>query len=409
MAVQAVTQTGRFTRTYVPNGVLGQGGFGRVYRARFLGHSCAVKVSSGTEATTAGADVFDRLQRLASPHVIRHYDYWLEEINQPFASEEALSVKSSPTQQDEGNDWKRQATDSTMLPISTEPHSTDSAFSCRWRSCGEPSLNEGAEVSAAGSDGFEWQEPPSQASVGHEGIGEAAAKATPTSAESSQMLCFVHMELSEGVSLQEWLHDPDTEIAEASKSLDGALGLGTQLLRGIDALHEAGIVHRDVKPANLLLEAETGCLRICDFGLSRIASGAVLEGTVRPDGETSKAGGGLFLVGSPGYAAPEQCTAVTAKPHPSADVYSAGVVLLEVMVAALGRAAGSPLWGTAMERAAALRSIRGSILESSPALLQVPTPVRSLISKMIDPNPAARPTACSALSELSNFVATRAA
>lgn len=88
-----------------------------------------------------------------------------------------------------------------------------------------------------------------------------------------------------------------------------------QLLQALHAVHAAGLVHRDVKPANLLLEA-TGHhrphLRLADFGVAAALGGPRL--TLTPGG-----------VGTPGFMAPEQLAG--AAPDPRQDLYAAGMVV----------------------------------------------------------------------------------
>jgi len=87
-------------------------------------------------------------------------------------------------------------------------------------------------------------------------------------------------------------------------------------------------------------------------------------------------------------------------PHPSADVFSAGVVLLELCVAALRRPSGAPIWSTVMERTAVLQAVGGNIIEQPPVLLALPAQLRALLRQMVDPRPSARPTAREALAAL---------
>ncbi|KAA1415491.1 serine/threonine protein kinase [Nocardioides humilatus] len=97
--------------------------------------------------------------------------------------------------------------------------------------------------------------------------------------------------------------------------------LADQTLQALEAVHAAGIVHRDVKPGNLLLEP-TGRgvphLRLTDFGIAVPTSEARLTHIA-------------MVIGTPGYMAPEQ--ALGADPAPSADIYALGMVMVEMLTA----------------------------------------------------------------------------
>jgi eukaryotic-like serine/threonine-protein kinase len=93
--------------------------------------------------------------------------------------------------------------------------------------------------------------------------------------------------------------------------------LGVQAARALHAAHEAGIVHRDVKPSNLLLDAE-GKLWVTDFGLARIRSDPHLTRT----GE---------LVGTMRYMSPEQAFGRSIEVDHRSDIYSLGATLYELM------------------------------------------------------------------------------
>jgi tetratricopeptide (TPR) repeat protein/DNA-directed RNA polymerase subunit RPC12/RpoP len=97
-----------------------------------------------------------------------------------------------------------------------------------------------------------------------------------------------------------------------------AAQLVSKMARGLAAAHALGIIHRDVKPANIILDAKTGDPRITDFGLARDASQSHTEMTRTGD-----------LLGTPSYMAPEALVgkrAVDAR----ADIYSLGVILYEL-------------------------------------------------------------------------------
>ncbi|MFZ1984097.1 MAG: DUF1566 domain-containing protein [Desulfatitalea sp.] len=101
---------------------------------------------------------------------------------------------------------------------------------------------------------------------------------------------------------------------------DKALYYVRQTLDGLACLHDAGIVHRDVKPFNLLV-TERDTIKICDFGLSKLRGEAF-------------AGPSHLNVGSPFYAAPEQEKAPDAA-APNADLYPLGVMLYRMLTGRL--------------------------------------------------------------------------
>ena len=120
---------------------------------------------------------------------------------------------------------------------------------------------------------------------------------------------YIVMELVDGESLAELVH------REGPLAPEQAVHLVLQACAGLEAAHQAGLVHRDVKPGNLLLSRD-GVLKIADFGIARAhdATRLTLTGTV---------------LGTAAYLAPEQALAeeVTA----AADVYALGAVLYELL------------------------------------------------------------------------------
>lgn len=108
---------------------------------------------------------------------------------------------------------------------------------------------------------------------------------------------------------------------------DAAVRLGRRLLRGLGAIHAAGIVHRDVKPQNILV-GDDGSLRVTDFGIARGPTGD----TLTDDGAT---------VGTAAYMAPEQ---IRGEPVSAAtDLYAIGVVLFELLTGRLPFAIEHPV------------------------------------------------------------------
>src|SRR5262249_17295221 len=76
---------------------------------------------------------------------------------------------------------------------------------------------------------------------------------------------FLPMELLQGESLDDWLK------RGKRPSTAQLLRLGREIARGLSAAHDKGLVHRDVKPGNIWLEAPTGRVKLLDFGLARPA------------------------------------------------------------------------------------------------------------------------------------------
>ncbi|MGW2034819.1 serine/threonine-protein kinase [Streptomyces sp. NPDC001811] len=123
---------------------------------------------------------------------------------------------------------------------------------------------------------------------------------------------YLVMELIEGPTLK-------TRIATGALTPGETAALGAGLARALAHAHDAGIVHRDVKPSNIILDT-SGRPHLTDFGISRL-----LDATTRTTTGT--------LVGTAAYLSPEQ---VLGRPvGPPADVYALGLVLLECVTSRL--------------------------------------------------------------------------
>ena len=122
---------------------------------------------------------------------------------------------------------------------------------------------------------------------------------------------FLVMDYVDGQSLQKLISDRGKlEESRAIEILDG-------VLQALDCAHRHGIIHRDVKPSNILIDA-TGQARLTDFGIAVRAGGMRLTGT------------GAMVIGTAEYMSPEQIRAPL-QIDPRSDVYSCGIVLFEML------------------------------------------------------------------------------
>ncbi|MBC8165272.1 MAG: PD40 domain-containing protein [Bryobacteraceae bacterium] len=109
--------------------------------------------------------------------------------------------------------------------------------------------------------------------------------------------------------------------------LSDALRWSIQIADGLSAAHRAGIVHRDLKPSNIIV-SHSGALKICDFGLARLAEPADLPEETQTLAGPDKTEEGLVL-GTPSYMSPEQAEGRSVDPR--TDIFSFGSVLYEMV------------------------------------------------------------------------------
>lgn len=130
---------------------------------------------------------------------------------------------------------------------------------------------------------------------------------------------YLVMELLEGETLRERLN------AKGPLSVPAALQLGEQLMLALAHAHDRGVIHRDLKPDNVFLLAQSGVkmhMRVLDFGIARMIRNP--NATDRPT-ETPRG----TAVGTPRYMAPEQLAGKLASAR--SDLYSAAVVMYETL------------------------------------------------------------------------------
>ena len=183
---------------------------------------------------------------------------------------------------------------------------------------------------------------------------------------------FLVMELVPGEPLSAIL-DRDRTL-----SADKVLDIVAQTSAALHAAHQAGLVHRDIKPGNLLITPE-GRVKITDFGIARIADQVPLTATGQ-------------VMGTVQYLSPEQASGQQAAP--STDIYSLGIVAYEALA---GR---RPFTGESQVAIA-----MAHINDAPPDLPgTVPEPVRNLVLSCIAKTPADRPTSAAHLSRAATML-----
>ncbi len=168
--------------------------------------------------------------------------------------------------------------------------------------------------------------------------------------DTGQVLSYIVTEFVEGLTLAHVIE------RQGKLSEEEALLIARQLAMGLADIHERGIIHRDIKPQNIMISPE-GEAKIIDFGLAKGADHATLTGS------------GMFS-GTLNYASPEQVVEAGKVDH-RADIYSLGVVLYEMLT---GRLPVTGKFASVM-----LRILQGDL----DPITDVSPEVESLINEML--------------------------
>jgi serine/threonine-protein kinase len=180
--------------------------------------------------------------------------------------------------------------------------------------------------------------------------------------ETADGTSFLVMELIDGPALSQ-------RLKIGVLSWRSAVEVCAQVADGLAAVHAAGLVHRDVKPGNVML-APTGA-KLVDFGISEEI------------GETPDEAADGCVVGTPAYVAPERLAGCPA--HPAADVYSLGLLLYRALTGWLP-------WNVD-SRTAVLRAHLMAEPAPLPPITGLPPGVSGLCARCLAKKPGLRPTA----------------
>jgi len=172
-------------------------------------------------------------------------------------------------------------------------------------------------------------------------------------------LVYLVMEAVDGGSLADRLH------REQQLPIDDAARIFGEVASALAHAHKRGVVHRDIKPQNVLLDAESGRALVTDFGIARTAEGGSLTATG-------------MVVGTPAYLSPEQ---VSGEPSDHrADIYALGVMMYEML-------AGQPPFTGATPTAVLMKRLAGPPPPLRSLRKDVPPVLEELVDACLATNP----------------------
>jgi serine/threonine protein kinase len=178
---------------------------------------------------------------------------------------------------------------------------------------------------------------------------------------------YLVMELVEGRTLAE-------RIAQGAIPPDETLAIAKQIADALEAAHETGITHRDLKPGNIKIKPD-GMVKVLDFGLAKMGGTPTTHSDTSPTLTVGPTQAGVIL-GTAAYMAPEQARGKDVDRR--ADIWAFGVVLYEMLT------------GKRLFQGEDLTETLASVVKEEPNLDQAPPQVRRLLEKCLEKDPKRR-------------------
>jgi len=185
--------------------------------------------------------------------------------------------------------------------------------------------------------------------------------------QSDDETLFIAMEYLQGLKLS------DVIRRDGPLDVGRAVRLGLQIATGLDAAHRVGVIHRDIKPDNIMVLSDRGAeeIKLMDFGIARIMDSGTMSGLTRTG----------VIMGTPAYMAPEQAEGATVSEQ--TDIYALGVVLYEMLAGSVPFKASTPsavLIKQLQEMPVPLRKLRR----------EVPAPIERVVMQALEKKPQKR-------------------
>jgi Tol biopolymer transport system component len=178
---------------------------------------------------------------------------------------------------------------------------------------------------------------------------------------------YLVMELIGGLTLAD-------RLQQGAIPLEEVLGIARQVADALEAAHERGITHRDLKPGNIKVKPD-GAVKVLDFGLAKAGGAAVLQSDNLPTGSLSHTQAGIIL-GTVAYMAPEQAKGKDVDQR--ADIYAFGAVVYEMVT------------GQRLHQGETTTEVIASVIKEDPDWEKVPQQLQRLLRRCLQKDPAKR-------------------